>query len=579
MASTSLGNDSALLPDLTVEAEAGTARATKVLIADDEAVSRFKLQALLASWKYEVVSAQNGSEAWAALNRADPPTLAILDWMMPGMDGIEVVSAIRNAGRSVPPYVILLTSLDGSEDTVRGLEAGADDYIKKPFQPQELRARLQTGSRIIQLQTALAQRISEVEGALLAQQQAEEALHQSEERSRLLFATIPHPIWVYDPETLDFVEVNDAAVARYGYSRDEFLCMKLTEVWPRTELEPLLTESRSPRCKQSSGPWKHRTRNGTTIDVEIISQEMEFFGRKAVLMVAQDITERKLLEVELRHAQKLEAVGSLAAGIAHELNTPIQFVGDNMRFLHEAFSAMQRLLASYRDVYHALIAGAVSPDTIESVRRAEEVEEADYLRDEVPAALTQTLDGVNRVATIVGAMKEFAHPSRAEKSAADLNRALSNTLVVARHEIKYVADVETDLGDIPAVVCNAGDINQVFLNLLVNAGHAIADANKGTGRRGLITVRTRREADWVAIWIEDTGCGIPEAIRGRIFDPFFTTKEVGRGTGQGLAIARSIVVDRHGGSLSFETEAGRGTVFCVRLPINPFSAGQEADSE
>lgn len=549
----------------------------KVLIADDDRISRLKLQTLLTSWGYEVLSVQSGIEALEVLNLHDSPRLAVLDWMMPGMHGIDVVGEIRKKPRSVRPYLILLTSLDNTNDIVRGLDAGADDYVKKPFKPQEFRARLQAGSRIVELETALAQRITQAEQALHARKQAEAALQKSEERSRLLFATIPHPIWVYDPETLDFIEVNEAAVTLYGYNREEFLAMKLTELRPPEEVERFIADVRSPRPqKQFSGHWKHITKDGRTLDVEISSHTMEFFGRKAILVVAQDITERKHLEVELRHAQKLEAVGSLAAGIAHEINTPIQFVGDNTRFLQEAFGSMQRLIGRYREMREAVCLQTVTPDLMESVKLAEETEEADYLREEVPAALTQTLDGVDRVATIVRAMKEFAHPSHAEKSAADLNKALLNTLIVARNEIKYVADVETDLGEVPSVVCNLGDINQVFLNLLVNAAHAIGDAVNGTGRRGLITVRTRQEEDRIAIEIRDTGGGIPENIRGRIFDPFFTTKEVGRGTGQGLAIARSIVVDKHGGSLSFETEVGRGTAFYVRLPVNPAAASQEA---
>lgn len=549
----------------------------KVLIADDDRISRLKLQTMLTSWGYEVTPVQSGIEALEVLSLDNSPRLAVLDWMMPGMHGIDVVREIRKKPRSVPPYLILLTSLDSTDDIVRGLDAGADDYIKKPFKPQEFRARLQAGSRIVELQTALDQRITQAEQALLARKQAEAALQKSEERSRLLFATIPHPIWVYDPETLDFIEVNEAAMTLYGYNREEFLAMKLTELRPPEEVERFIADVRSPRPqKQFSGQWKHVTKDGRNLDVEISSHTMEFFGRKAILVVAQDITERKLLEVELRHAQKLEAVGSLAAGIAHEINTPIQFVGDNTRFLQEAFGSLQRLVARYREMHEAVRSQAITPELMESVKLAEETEEADYLGKEVPAAIAQTLDGVDRVATIVRAMKDFAHSSHVEKSAADLNKALSNTLIVARNEIKYVADVETDLGEIPGVVCNLGDINQVFLNLLVNAAHAIGDAVNGTGRRGLITVRTRQEEDRIVIEIRDTGGGIPENIRGRIFDPFFTTKEVGRGTGQGLAIARSIVVDKHGGSLSFETEVGRGTAFYVRLPVNHAAASQEA---
>jgi len=168
----------------------------------------------------------------------------------------------------------------------------------------------------------------------------------------------------------------------------------------------------------------------------------------------------------------------------------------------------------------------------------------------------------------VRSMKEFAHPDQKEMIAVDLNQAINSTLVIARNEYKYLADVETDLGELPLVICHGGDVNQVILNIVVNAAHAIGDVLHGTDGRGRIKVQTRRDGASVEIRISDTGGGIPEAIRSRIFEPFFTTKEVGRGTGQGLAIARAVILERHGGDLTFETEAGRGTTFIIRLPID-----------
>lgn len=198
---------------------------------------------------------------------------------------------------------------------------------------------------------------------------------------------------------------------------------------------------------------------------------------------------------------------------------------------------------------------------------------------EIPKAIEQSLDGVARVATLVRAMKVFAHPDEKEKKATDINEALRSTLTVARNELKYAANVETELNDVPFVVCNIGELNQVFLNLLVNAAHAIGDARKkaGTDEKGLIRVRTSSDEDAVLISIADTGCGIPEEIRDKVFDPFFTTKESGKGTGQGLAIARSVVVERHGGNPTFTSVVGKGTTFYIRLPLNPKSqvAGQK----
>ncbi len=277
-----------------------------------------------------------------------------------------------------------------------------------------------------------------------------------------------------------------------------------------------------------------------------------------------EIADRQRMEVELRLAQKLEAVGQLAAGVAHEINTPVQFVGDSVHFLKTSFEDLRALI----DVYREVIAEAATPPLAARARDAEESADLEYLLVEIPSAFERVLDGTARVSGIVGAMKEFAHDDRREMSAGDLNKAIQNTLTVARNEYKYVAELETDYAELPPVTCHLGDLNQVFLNLIVNAAHAIADVVGSSGTMGHIRVRTTLDGDHVLIAIADSGTGIPEEVRGRVFDPFFTTKEVGRGSGQGLAIARSIVVEKHRGAIWFDTALGRGTTFFVRLPID-----------
>ncbi len=287
---------------------------------------------------------------------------------------------------------------------------------------------------------------------------------------------------------------------------------------------------------------------------------------ETTLLEAQEAI--RLKSVHDLHEQKLAAVGRLAAGIAHEINTPIQFVGDNTRFLQGAYRDREQMIEKYKQIYTEALAGPVRPELLQEVARLRETADWDYATAEIPKALEQLLDGVGRVAKIVRAMKEFSHMDRSsEKVPADLNKALESTLTVARSELKYVADVKTEYAELPSVSCHAGDLNQVFLNLLINAAHAVGDVVKGGGERGLITVRTKRMEGWVEVSISDTGNGIPESVREKIFDPFFTTKEVGKGTGQGLTLARAIVVDQHSGTLTFETVAGKGTTFYVRLPI------------
>jgi PAS domain S-box-containing protein len=283
------------------------------------------------------------------------------------------------------------------------------------------------------------------------------------------------------------------------------------------------------------------------------------------------VSEQERMELELRLAQKLEAVGQLAAGIAHEINTPIQFIGDSVGFLHGAFGDLMALVGVYDELKRSAEHGAADPELLQRVTDAEVDADMEYLTERVPAAFERTVDGVKRVATIVRAMREFGHPPTADLSPVDLNAVIENTLIVATSEYKYVADVACELGELPAVVCNRGDINQVVLNLIVNAAHAIGDVIGESGERGTITIRTAVEKETVRISIADTGGGIPPEIGARIYDPFFTTKAVGRGTGQGLAITRTIV-ERHDGTISFDTIAGEGTTFHIVLPMHVASA-------
>ena len=282
-----------------------------------------------------------------------------------------------------------------------------------------------------------------------------------------------------------------------------------------------------------------------------------------------EIAERERMQHELARAQKLESIGHLAAGIAHEINTPAQYVGDNIRFLQEVFGDVDNLLGSFDRLLQAAKQGNVTNELIAEAEAAVREADVDYLTEEVPKAIGQSLEGIERVADIVRAMKEFSHPGSGHKQAIDLNRAIQSTLTVSRNEWKYAAELVTDFAsDLPPVPCLPGDFNQVILNLVVNAAQAITDVvGDGSAGKGTLTVRTRRDGDWAEIRIEDTGTGIPEDIREKVFDHFFTTKDVGKGTGQGLTIAHAIVVEKHGGTITFETETGNGTTFIIRLPV------------
>lgn len=329
--------------------------------------------------------------------------------------------------------------------------------------------------------------------------------------------------------------------------------------------ECLLREKDAPRVYETA-LWH---KDGRRVLVEAHTSVIPYEGKPALITFVRDVTEREALAAQLVQAQKLEAIGQLAAGIAHEINTPTQYVGDNIAFLKESFTGLLRLHKKYHGLLEAARRGPVASELMAEVEAAEHQADMPYLAEEIPKAIEQAAEGVDRITRIVRAMNEFSHPSSEEKIPVDLNRELENTIVVCRSEWKYVAEVVTDFApDLPLVPCLPGDMNQVFLNMIVNAAHAIAEAAGRTpANKGTITVGTRRDNDRVEVRISDTGTGIPENIRSRIFDPFFTTKDPGKGTGQGLAIAHSVVTEKHGGTIRVETETGKGAAFIISLPI------------
>ena len=292
--------------------------------------------------------------------------------------------------------------------------------------------------------------------------------------------------------------------------------------------------------------------------IELASAEL--LERNARL--EHDLAAIRRLELELRQAEKLRAVGQLAAGVAHEINTPIQYVGDSIYFMRDAYGDLLRLT---RELCEASATRNEPGAALERLATTAAELDIDYLLAEIPLALERASDGIQRVAGIVSAMKDFGRPDVRDKTQGDVNRCIENTLLVAQNELKYSADVEVSLGKLPLVPCFPGELSQVLLILLVNAAHAVA-ARVGESGRGRVRVESRVDERDVVITVTDNGCGIAPEVQERIFEPFFTTKPVGVGTGQGLAIARAIVVEKHGGTLSFESTPGVGTCFRVSLP-------------
>ncbi|HKN48734.1 MAG TPA: ATP-binding protein, partial [Actinomycetota bacterium] len=409
--------------------------------------------------------------------------------------------------------------------------------------------------------------VSQVVLALESSQLAEQVhRQQSEARFSSLVLNATDVITVIEPDAT--VVYQSPSVERVlGYLADDLVGTKISSLLhpddrqrvlgPQAVDEARPTHAVECRVRHADGSWRNFE---TTVTNLLHDPNVE-----GLVLNSRDVTDRHRLETELRHAQKLESVGQLAAGIAHEINTPVQFVGDNVRFLRDAFDGLIVALEPPGAAPKGGGSGAAGEPSAGGAGGAGT--DLVFLTEEVPLAIDQTLQGVERIATIVRAMKAFGHPSGEQKAPADLNQAVRDTLIVANNAFKYVADVVTELGELPPVWCHLGDINQVLLNLIVNASHAISEAVDGNDGRGTITVRTSCDGAEVAIEVADTGVGIPPEIAERIFEPFFTTKEVGEGTGQGLSLAYSLVHDRHSGSIGFRTEPGLGTTFTVRLPV------------
>ncbi len=287
-----------------------------------------------------------------------------------------------------------------------------------------------------------------------------------------------------------------------------------------------------------------------------------------IILVLRDVTEELRVEQQKALSQKLESIGSLAAGIAHEINTPMQFIGDNETFLKDSFQALMTFLTDLKSMYKYALPADLQDNVRESIDALELQHDMEYIGNQIPIAIDRSLFGISRVNKIITSLRNFSHSSNREKAPSNINKAIEDTIIISTNEWKYVATMNTDLdASIPLVTCAIDEINQVIINMIINATHTIKDKiETGEFRLGRIDISTNTSENEIEITITDNGMGIPQEYTEKIFDPFFTTKEVGRGTGQGLAIAHDII-SKHNGRITFETEKGVGTSFHVFLPI------------
>jgi PAS domain S-box-containing protein len=476
--------------------------------------------------------------------------LVLLDLGLPDASGLQALRVLKAVADLTP--IIVLTGSDDYKQGLLAVREGAQDYLEK--------RRVNAGM------------LSRIVSYSVERNNFHRDLVRATRRYQDLFNNVPVALFTANHDgqlrtaNAAFLKLIGSTAA--AATRLNFLDL-LFEPGRRAHFLDLMSRQRTVEG------WETAIRSCKGAELHVLINAAPLYDANQVLegwegcvtdisMLKQTLEERDRLEDNLRQAQKLEAIGQLAAGIAHEINTPTQYVGDNLRFLKESFGELDSLLEQLVESGGATARAALAEADF------------DYLKEEIPRALNQSLEGVDRVAKIVRAMKEFSHPAR-EKTATDLNRAIQSTITVASNEWKYVAEMEMDLdAELPAVHCSPAEFNQVVLNMVVNAAHAIADVVGDGGKgKGRIRVRTRADSDWAVVEISDTGSGMPAHIQQRIFDPFFTTKEVGKGTGQGLAIAHNVIVDKHGGTIKVSSAPGAGTTFTIRLPIG----GSKSDSD
>ena len=462
----------------------------KVLVADDARDIVRLLSCTLAAQGYEVLAAYDGARA-LSLASAERPDVILLDIAMPRIDGLEVCRRLKADARLAPIPVIMVTGRDSQEDVVAGLDAGADDYVIKPFDQAILFARLRSATRVKSSHDTISRINRQLREEIAFRMKAEQETTALRQRIEFILGATKTGLAIVDSE-YKLVYVDPQWQERSG-AIDGKSCYQYFRDNRRPCEDCVLARAMSTKTV-AVGESALPKEGNRPVQVSCIPFQDER-GDWFYAEVNVDISERKVLERELAQAQKLEAIGHLAAGIAHEINTPTQYIGDNIRFLEDAFADLDKVLKAVDRLLETAPKGAASEELFDGVREAIRQADIAYLNKEIPLAIRQSLDGVGRVASIVRAMKEFSHPGSERKQAIDLNHAIENTLTVSRNEWKYVAEVITDLDpDLPSVVCLPNYINQVILNVVVNAAQAIEEVlRRGTQEKGTITISTRRD--------------------------------------------------------------------------------------
>ncbi|MEJ2038227.1 MAG: response regulator [Desulfosarcinaceae bacterium] len=562
----------------------------QILIVEDDFISRSLLKKMLEEMGHDVLEAQDGKQGWASIQK-HKCRLMITDWMMPEMDGLELCRRVRAASTEAYVYVIMLTAKDRTQDLVHVLQAGADDYIPKPFDPDEMNARVLTGIRVLDLED----RHKKLQSTLI----------ESRNKLRIVFDSLRELIVSVEPG-FTIVSANKAFIDMVSSSPTEIVgqnCQDLIENSALlrcflSDLKSIVNDAFSEgRVRNLQLKGCDTSGGATCLQVACLPIKDDLMRTFQTVIVMKDITEdqrkaeeiqalnKRLLETSVQieakniklenalkrledtqaqmlQSEKMASIGQLAAGVAHEINNPTGFVSSNLKTLSDYQNDIIALLGGYREIVQELTGmESLSPSITTKVEEMAKMEadiDIEFLMEDMADLIGDCREGTERIKKIIMDLKDFAHPGEDTVQSTDINRGLDSTLNVVNNEIKYKATVHRDFGDIPSVRGFPQQVNQVFMNILVNAAQSIENS-------GDIHIATRTVDSQVEITIRDTGCGISQENIPKIFDPFFTTKEVGKGTGLGMNIAYKII-EKHKGTISVQSQVGEGTVFTIRLP-------------
>lgn len=537
-----------------------------VLVVEDETTTRKLLHSTLVKQNYQVISVATAEQGFDCLRENDEIAILVTDWQLPGMSGSQLITKLRNEFPQRYIYSILVTGQFQKMEIGDFLEIGVDDFLVKPIDHVSLLSRLGVAARITTLQLDLAQKRRELE----AQHQNLIQIHREK---TCLLESIPQFLVTCNSKDI-VTSWNHLSEVIFGIPREKvvgknFLTLKFSWDW-----SPVLLAMASAIDGRSSQhvlehPFTHP--NGTLFYLDLIFSAIfdELDNSIGTLIIGSDVTSRRRMLEDLESARKLELIGQLSSGISHEINTPMQFIGDNLRW---SLDCSRRLALSMGKLKNGETTQSNSGKHLEPFGE----DELDRVLKELPCALDEAIEGVNRVTAIIGAMRNFSHPSSKNAIKTNINEIIQSTILICRNEWKDVCNIETVFD--PAceeISCFPGELGQVILNLIVNSSHAIREKLGPTCmEKGTVSISTKLDLPWFIIEIADDGIGIPEEIKSRVFEPFFTTKEVGKGTGQGLNMCHNVISNLHKGKISFTSSKGSGACFTIKIPGTPDLSSQ-----